>query len=112
MTATIEHGAPPRSQTTPRALVIGLIRATRPRQWVKNVLVVAVPLAAGEILRADVAGATAIAFAAFTLTSAGIYLINDARDVEEDRHHPTKRFRPVAAGVVPVRLAVVVGGSL
>jgi decaprenyl-phosphate phosphoribosyltransferase len=112
MTATIEHGAATRSQITPRTLVHGLIRATRPRQWVKNVLVMAVPLAAGEILRADVAAATAIAFAAFTLTSAGIYLINDARDVEEDRHHPTKRFRPIAAGVVPVRLAVVVGGCL
>lgn len=75
-------------------------------------LVAAVPVAAGEILHPGVSGATAVAFVAFTMTSAGIYLINDVRDVEEDRHHPTKRLRPVAAGVVPPRLAAAVGGCL
>jgi decaprenyl-phosphate phosphoribosyltransferase len=112
MASTIEHAVATEPQTRRRGLVRGLVRAMRPRQWVKNVLVVAVPLAAGEILHADVAAATAIAFVAFTMTSAGIYLINDVRDVEEDRHHPTKRFRPIAVGLVPERVAAVVGGCL
>jgi decaprenyl-phosphate phosphoribosyltransferase len=46
-----------------------------------------------------------IAFVAFSLAASSIYLINDARDVEADREHPTKRFRPIAAGVVPQQLA-------
>ena len=50
-------------------------------------------------------GPVAIAFVAFCLAASGIYLVNDALDVEADRAHPTKRFRPIAAGVVPVNLA-------
>ena len=46
-----------------------------------------------------------IAFVAFCMAASCIYLINDAQDVEADRAHPTKRFRPIAAGVVPVSLA-------
>jgi decaprenyl-phosphate phosphoribosyltransferase len=107
-----ELGSPRAQQAARQGLLLGILRATRPRQWVKNLLVVAVPLAAGELLRPGVAIATAIAFACFTLTSSGIYLINDVCDVEEDRHHPTKRLRPIAAGVVPVRLAAVLGGCL
>ena len=46
-----------------------------------------------------------IAFVVFSLAASSIYLVNDARDVEADRAHPTKRFRPIAAGVVPEWLA-------
>ena len=48
-----------------------------------------------------------IAFVAFCLAASSIYLINDARDVDADRQHPTKRFRPIAAGVLPVSLAYI-----
>ncbi|MBL1073351.1 decaprenyl-phosphate phosphoribosyltransferase [Nocardia sp. 2] len=96
----------------PKTLGGGLIKAMRPRQWVKNVLVLAAPLvagktAAGDIIITDgsVIANVAIAFAVFCLAASGIYLINDALDVEADRAHPTKRFRPIAAGVVPVNLA-------
>jgi decaprenyl-phosphate phosphoribosyltransferase len=92
--------------------VRGLLRTARPRQWVKNVLVLAAPLAAGQLLRTDVLVAAAIAFVAFSLTASGIYLVNDAIDVEADRSHPRKRLRPIAAGVVPVRVALVAGGAL
>jgi decaprenyl-phosphate phosphoribosyltransferase len=74
------------------------IRAMRPRQWIKNVLVVTAPLAGGQLLRPSVLGQVALAFVAFCLVSATIYLVNDVRDVEEDRLHPRKRFRPIAAG--------------
>lgn len=83
----------------------GLLRAVRPRQWVKNLLVLAAPLAAGTAGQVDVLLACAVAFVAFCLAASGIYLVNDARDVEADRAHPTKRLRPIAAGVVGVRLA-------
>ena len=91
------------------SLVLGILRACRPRQWVKNVLVVAAPGAAGVLTSTGAIRDTAIAFVAFCLAASGTYLLNDARDVEEDRLHPRKRFRPIAAGIVPVALAVGVG---
>ena len=98
-------------------LLIGVIKAIRPRQWVKNVLVLAAPLAAlGGAVRYDyseVLAKVSVAFVAFCLAASCIYLVNDVRDVEADREHPTKRFRPIAAGVVPewlaYTLAVVLG---
>lgn len=89
-----------------RSPVVGLVRSARPRQWVKNVLVVAGPLAAGILFEADVAVAVAVAFVAFCLAAGGVYLVNDVLDVEADRAHPVKRNRPIAAGVVPVGVAV------
>ena len=89
--------------------VRGIVRTMRPRQWVKNVLVLAAPLAAGLITELDVLGPTALAFVLFCVAASGVYLVNDAHDVEEDRRHPTKRNRPVAAGVVSVPVAVAAG---
>ncbi|WP_448615669.1 decaprenyl-phosphate phosphoribosyltransferase [Modestobacter sp. URMC 112] len=83
-----------------------VVRALRPRQWVKNVLVLAAPLAAGAIFDPDVLRPTALAFVLFCLASSAVYLVNDSIDVEEDRRHPRKRFRPIAAGLVPRPLAV------
>ena len=64
----------------------------RPRQWVKNVLVLAAPFAGGELFAPGIALQLVIAFAAFSLAASGIYLVNDANDVEADRAHPTKRL--------------------
>jgi decaprenyl-phosphate phosphoribosyltransferase len=89
-------------------VVRGIIRTARPRQWVKNVLVLAAPFAAyaaDPVFRVDVVVDAGIAFVAFCLAASAVYLINDAIDVEADRAHPTKRNRPIAAGVVPVQLA-------
>jgi decaprenyl-phosphate phosphoribosyltransferase len=92
-----------------RSLTGGLLRSLRPKQWLKNVLVVAAPGAAGVLGHGDVAGKVALAFVAFCLVSSGTYLLNDARDIEADRLHPRKRHRPIAAGVVGVPLAIVAG---
>jgi decaprenyl-phosphate phosphoribosyltransferase len=97
--------------------VTGLVRAMRPRQWVKNVLVVAAPFASGDIGELGVLADVALAFVAFSLAAAGVYLVNDIKDVEADRAHPTKRNRPIAAGVLPPAVATVVavlvlGGAL
>jgi decaprenyl-phosphate phosphoribosyltransferase len=70
----------------------------RPKQWVKNVLVAAAPLAGGRLFETPVLTGVGFAFVAFCLVSATVYLVNDVRDVEEDRLHPRKRFRPIAAG--------------
>lgn len=90
------------------SVATGLIRAARPRQWVKNVLVLAAPIAAGVIAQPDVLAACAVAFGSFSLAASGVYLVNDARDVDADRAHPTKRRRPIAAGVVGVGAAYTV----
>lgn len=86
----------------------GLIRALRPRQWAKNALVLAAPLAAGQIFHADVLIPALLALGLFCVFASGVYLVNDSVDAEEDRRHPTKRFRPIAAGVVPRRLAIAI----
>ncbi|RVW02156.1 decaprenyl-phosphate phosphoribosyltransferase [Rhodococcus xishaensis] len=89
----------------PKTLAGGIVKAVRPRQWVKNVLVLAAPLAAGSVTEGDVLLPVALAFVVFCMAASGIYLVNDAMDVEADRAHPTKRFRPIAAGVLPVNIA-------
>jgi decaprenyl-phosphate phosphoribosyltransferase len=93
----------------PLAVPLGLLKAMRPRQWVKNVLVLAAPFAAGKLLDLDVLPYVGLAFVAFSLAASGVYLINDTKDVEADRAHPKKRHRPIAAGIVPPTLAVVTG---
>ena len=105
----------------PSSLFTGIIKAVRPRQWVKNLLVFAAPLAAlggGDTYDyRTVLGKVAVAFVVFCMAASSIYLVNDARDVEADRAHPTKRYRPIAAGVLPVGMAygiavVLAAGSL
>ena len=86
----------------------GLIRTMRPRQWVKNVLVLAAPFVGGVIGEPDVLVAAGIAFITFSLAASGVYLLNDVQDVHADRAHPTKCRRPIAAGVVAPRLALAV----
>lgn len=105
----VEEPVPAR---TPLGVARGLLKTMRPRQWVKNVLVLAAPFAAGDLFDARVAVQLAVAFVAFSLAASGIYLINDAKDVDVDRAHPTKRNRPIAAGIVPPRLAVVIASIL
>jgi len=94
------------------SLAWGLVRTARPRQWVKNVIVIAAPGAAGILTEAEVVRSTFVALAAFCLAASGTYFLNDATDIEADRLHPRKRTRPVAAGVVPVWLARVAGAVL
>jgi decaprenyl-phosphate phosphoribosyltransferase len=86
-----------------------LLRAMRPRQWLKNLLVFTAPLAAGALGHPVVLGLSLVAFAAFTAASAGGYLLNDVRDLTADRLHPDKRLRPLAAGRISVSTAVIGG---
>ncbi|HXO06654.1 MAG TPA: decaprenyl-phosphate phosphoribosyltransferase [Solirubrobacteraceae bacterium] len=87
------------------------IATMRPKQWIKNALVIAAAGAAGALGHDDTPGRVTVAFAGFCLLASGIYAINDVRDAEEDRRHPRKRFRPVAARELEPRFAAALGVS-
>lgn len=102
-----------RSAPAARAPVAStLLRATRPRHGIKNVLVLAAPAAAGQLSEGETLLKVAIAVAAFWLAAAGLYLVNDVVDAAEDRRHPRKASRPVASGALDARLALRVGALL
>jgi decaprenyl-phosphate phosphoribosyltransferase len=82
-----------------------LLRLARPKQWVKNVLVIVAPGAAGVLGEPKALWQTFVAFVCFCLAASGTYYLNDALDVEADRRHPVKRFRPIASGEVALRTA-------
>jgi decaprenyl-phosphate phosphoribosyltransferase len=90
----------------PRSVLLAVLEAARPRQWPKNLLVFAAPLAGASLGRADGFGYALLAAAAFTAASSAVYLVNDVADAERDRRHPTKCRRPVASGRLPAGLAV------
>ncbi len=93
----------------PASLPVGLVKLCRPKQWIKNLLVFVAPAAAGVLHDHSVVWHAIAAFGIFCVAASGTYFLNDAIDAGADRAHPTKRYRPVASGVVPVRLAVVIG---
>lgn len=75
-----------------------LLQTARPRQWLKNTLVVAAPGAAGVLDDPSEVGRVALAFVAFCLGASGTYFWNDVLDAESDRDHPVKSARPMASG--------------
>jgi decaprenyl-phosphate phosphoribosyltransferase len=103
----VSDGTVGASATPDRGTAAALVRAMRPHQWMKNLLVVAAPLAAGKVDDRDVIAATLLALVSFCCASSAVYLINDTLDREADRLHPTKRLRPIASGALPVPLALV-----
>ncbi len=97
----------------PSRLPLGaMIQACRPRQWTKNLLVLAAPGAGGALLHAEVPERLALTFICFCALSSATYLLNDIHDLAEDRVHPRRRTRPIAAGRLPVPLAVVMAVGL
>jgi decaprenyl-phosphate phosphoribosyltransferase len=84
----------------------------RPRQWVKNALVVAAAGAAGALDHDDVPVRVGLACIAFCLVSSAAYAVNDVRDANEDRNNPRKRHRPVAAGELDPRAALAISAAL
>src|SRR6187401_1404265 len=85
-----------------RAVIVAL----RPQEWVKNLLVFAGLLFSAKYRDFDAVVDATVTFAAFCMVASAGYLVNDARDVAEDRQHPTKRFRPIAAGELPIPTAI------
>src|SRR3954470_1321722 len=79
-------------------LVLAVVRTMRPRQWVKNVFVGAPLVFSRHLGDPAYVVRAAIGVIAFCALSSAVYAFNDVHDAEADRQHPTKRFRPIAAG--------------
>src|SRR3984885_3991508 len=106
--------APIDSGRVRRSMLRGLIKTLRPHQWVKNLFVLApmffhkdvfVQTPVGTALNLSVTGRALSATFVFCLIAGAVYTINDIADVAADRVHPVKRFRPIAAGIVPEGIA-------
>jgi 4-hydroxybenzoate polyprenyltransferase len=96
------------SSSVPHSILMDLLVTARPKQWIKNGFVFAALIFAGKLDHIDLVAKTVVAFVLFSLLSSTVYLLNDAADAEADRQHPLKVNRPIAAGRIPVRLAVVI----
>lgn len=108
---------PPASEGPLSWRLAGVFWMVRPHQWVKNVFVLAPVVFAKEVFERVLLVKAASAFALFCLIAGSVYALNDLADVEADRHHPVKRYRPIASGRVPVTwvlpmIVTLVGGSL
>jgi len=91
-------------------MVVGLLASLRPRQWIKNLLVLAAPVAAGAL---DARWQSVLAtVAVFCAASSAVYLVNDVADVSVDRAHPSKSSRPIASGAVSTSVALSVSAVL
>jgi decaprenyl-phosphate phosphoribosyltransferase len=112
----------PDSDRETRGMVKGLIKTVRPHQWVKNLFVLAPIFFAKDVVTTTPGGDPALdlhltgraiaATAVFCLLAGAVYTLNDIVDVEADRVHPIKRFRPIASGIVPEPLARAVAAGL
>lgn len=82
-----------------------ILRGTRPRQWPKNAFVFAPLIFAPRLKDFTADYRVVLAFLTFCLAAGAVYLINDIWDAEKDRHHPTKKKRPIASGELPIPAA-------
>ena len=83
-----------------------LIQSMRPKQWIKNTFVFAAIVFDRQLSDLTALIITFTGFMIFCLLSSSVYLINDALDIEADRQHPQKKFRPIASGRLPVQIAI------
>jgi decaprenyl-phosphate phosphoribosyltransferase len=90
-------------------VVLSLLKLLRPKQWMKNVLVFAAPVSAGEGTEPQIMLLALGGFVCFSIVASGLYAVNDVQDAERDRLHPRKRNRPIASGAVSPRTGVTIG---
>ena len=90
----------------------GVVRTVRPHQWVKNVFVLAPVVFAKEIFDAKLLENATSAFFVFCLLAGAVYAMNDLADIEADRKHPVKKYRPIPSGRVPPTVARVLAATL
>lgn len=88
-------------------MIINIIRLSRPRQWLKNFFVFAPLLFSKHVFEPAYLIPSLMAFVIFSLSSSAAYVINDIMDVESDRAHPRKKYRPIASGELSVKQAMV-----
>jgi 4-hydroxybenzoate polyprenyltransferase len=107
-TAPVEPPQPEQPVVPRRSPLRAAIKTGRPKEWIKNVFVFAGLLFSGKFTEFHAVTEALITFAAFCLISSAGYFLNDLIDVELDRRHPKKRFRPLAAGELSERTAMVI----
>jgi 4-hydroxybenzoate polyprenyltransferase len=88
-------------------VITGLIKTMRPKQWVKNIFIFAALVFDVKLFNLHYLAQTIAGFVLLCLVSGAVYIINDLVDVEKDRQHPRKRNRPIAAGQLGARPAIV-----
>ena len=110
--ARARAAAPVEHEIDNRAGAMALLRAMRPHQWVKNLLVFLPILTAHAVGDLSAWTQAGLAFAALCLTASAIYIINDILDVAADRAHPHKRNRPFARGAARLSHGVLLSGAL
>ncbi len=104
-------GTRPLSVLAPAPTRRPILRALRPHQWVKNLLI-GVPLVVSHNLgNPSALVATAVAFLAFSAIASSVYLCNDLLDLPSDRIHPKKRQRPLASGALPIPAGLALGAG-
>jgi 4-hydroxybenzoate polyprenyltransferase len=99
-------------QPIARGALRAAIVAMRPQEWIKNLLVFAGLLFSGHFTDSGAVADATVTFLAFCAVASAGYLVNDAHDVELDRQHPTKRFRPIAAGELQIPTAIALAVAL
>lgn len=87
-------------------MIIHLFKLIRPKQWIKNFFVFAPLLFSRHIFHLEYVIPSIAAFIIFSLASSAVYIINDIMDVDSDRVHPKKKYRPIASGEVSVKQAM------
>jgi decaprenyl-phosphate phosphoribosyltransferase len=100
----------PARYLAPLRWLAAAVETSRPRQWPKNLLVFAAPLAGATLGRNNGFAYALAAAAAFVAASAAVYFVNDVVDAERDWRHPVKKFRPVASGRLPRAHALALAG--
>jgi len=83
-----------------------LIKSMRPRQWAKNVFLLAAIVFDRQLTNPTAMARTMAGLIIFCLLSSTVYLLNDIADIEADRNHPLKRLRPIASGALPLNAAI------
>jgi 4-hydroxybenzoate polyprenyltransferase len=114
MQPSAPHAYAPTVDARPRSesLLGAIVRELRPKQWLKNGLLFFGIVYALELFNVPLLMRAAAGFVAFCCISSAGYVLNDLRDVELDRRHPTKRYRPIAAGLISPAAALAIGGAL
>ena len=84
----------------------GILTIMRPKQYIKNIFILLPLFFAGQITNTVLLVNALVAFVAFSLSASAVYILNDYKDIKEDRKHPKKKFRPLASGLISKNIAL------
>jgi 4-hydroxybenzoate polyprenyltransferase len=87
-------------------MLIGIIKSLRIKQWIKNGFIFAGIIFDRQLFYYPAFLKTALGFMIFCFLSSAVYFINDIFDIEADKQHPKKRYRPIASGIIPIKTAI------